>query len=193
VFNERYLEVLQHYGIEASKNTLGNTHENGDVESAHRHFKRAMVQRLRLRGMRGIASLEQYEAFLHQVVPARNPQPQERLTEELAVMRPLPVRPLPAWREDFATVTRWSTVRIARKAYSVKQDHPPAAQFDTLDAETHRAAPATSRSSRGTRTSPIPGVPLVARADHPARHRRRRRSATLTLATPLRNRLNRTR
>ena len=127
MFNERYLEVLQHYGIEASKHTLGNTHENGDVESAHRHFKRAMDQRLRLRGMRGIASLEQYEAFLHQVVPARNPQPQERLTEELAVMRPLPVRPLPAWREDFATVTRWSTVRVARKAYSVKQDHPPAA------------------------------------------------------------------
>ena len=119
VFNERYLEVLEHYGMEASKNTPGNAHENGDVESAHRHFKRAVDQRLRLRGTRDFASLEQYEAFLHQVVATRNAQRQERLTEELAVMRSLPVRPLPAWREEFATVTRWSTVRVARKAYSV--------------------------------------------------------------------------
>ncbi len=119
VFNERYLEVLRHYGMEASKNTPGNAHENGDVESAHRHFKRAVDQRLRLRGTRDFASLEQYEAFLHQVVAARNAERQERLTEELAVMRSLPARALPAWREEFATVTRWSTVRVARKAYSV--------------------------------------------------------------------------
>ena len=71
-FNERYLEVLEHYGMEASKNTPGNAHENGDVESAHRHFKRAVDQRLRLRGRRDFASLEQYEAFLHQVVATRN-------------------------------------------------------------------------------------------------------------------------
>ena len=105
--------------MEASKTTPSNAHENGDVESAHRHFKRAVDQRLRLRGTRDFASLEQYELFLHQVVAARNAERQERLTEERAVMRSLPVRALPAWREEFATVTRWSTVRVARKAYSV--------------------------------------------------------------------------
>ena len=34
--NERYLEVLRHYGMEGSKNTPGNAHENGDVESSER-------------------------------------------------------------------------------------------------------------------------------------------------------------
>jgi hypothetical protein len=118
-FNERYLEVLDHYAMVGSKNTPGNAHENGDVESAHHHFKRAVDQRLRLRGSRDFASLERYEAFLHKVARDRNARRTERLNEELAVMRSLPVRPLPAWREDFATVTRWSTVRVAKKSYSV--------------------------------------------------------------------------
>lgn len=119
VFNERYLEVLEHYGMAGSKNTPGNAHENGDVESAHHHFKRAVDQRLRLRGSRDFESLEHYEQFLHNVARDRNATRSERLTEERAVLRPLPARPLPACREEFATVTRWSTVRVAGKPYSV--------------------------------------------------------------------------
>lgn len=118
-FNERYLEVLSHYSMVGSKNTPGNAHENGDVESAHYHFKRAVDQRLRLRGSRDFASFEHYERFLHKVARDRNTPRADRLAEELAVMRPLPARPLPACREAFATVTRWSTVRVVGKSYSV--------------------------------------------------------------------------
>ncbi|MEJ2239160.1 MAG: IS21 family transposase [Gemmatimonadales bacterium] len=118
-FNERYLEVLNHYSMVGSKNTPGNAHENGDVESSHHHFKRAVDQRLRLRGSRDFSSFEHYETFLHKVARDRNGPRSERLAEELAVMRPLPARPLPACRETFATVTRWSTVRVVGKSYSV--------------------------------------------------------------------------
>lgn len=118
-FNERYLEVLEHYRMAGSRNTPGNAHENGDVESANHHFKRAVDQRLRLRGSRDFEGLEHYEQFLHKVARDRNATRGERLTEERAVLRPLPPRPLPACREEFATVTRWSTVRVAGKPYSV--------------------------------------------------------------------------
>ena len=118
-FNERYLEVLNHYGMTGSKNNPGKANENGDVESSHYHFKRTVDQRLRLRGSRDFTSRAAYRRFLETVLKDRNGQRGERLAEELVVMRSLPARPLPACRDEFATVTRWSTVRIGSKPYSV--------------------------------------------------------------------------
>ena len=34
-FTERYRELIDHYGLRASRNFPGNAHENGDVESAN--------------------------------------------------------------------------------------------------------------------------------------------------------------
>ena len=118
-FNERYLEVLDHYTMTGSKNNPGRANENGDVESSHHHFKRAVDQRLRLRGSRDFPDRSVYLRFLESVVTDRNRRRHGRLAEEQAVMRALPARPLPACRDEFATVTRWSTVRISKKAYSV--------------------------------------------------------------------------
>ncbi|MDP6374548.1 MAG: IS21 family transposase, partial [Pseudomonadales bacterium] len=119
IFNERYLEVLSHYRLSASKNSPGKANENGDVESSHHHFKRAVDQRLRLRSSREFDSRAAYLRFLESVVIDRNSRRTQRLAEEMAVMRALPERPLPACRDEFATVTRWSTVRIGKKPYSV--------------------------------------------------------------------------
>lgn len=118
-FTARYRELLEHYGLEASKNFPGNAHENGDVESSHGHFKRAVDQRLRLRGSRDFASLSEYQAFLQEVIAERNRDRAERVTEERAQLRPLPVRPLPAYRELGVRVSRFSQVRVVGKTYSV--------------------------------------------------------------------------
>lgn len=118
-FNARYLEVLEYYGLRASKNHPGRAHENGDVESAHHQFKRAVDQRLRLRGSRAFTTVAAYEDFLQALLRERNGPRAARLAEEQAVMRSLPVRPLPSCRTLFATVSRWSTVRVVGKAYSV--------------------------------------------------------------------------
>lgn len=118
-FTVRYRELIEHYGMSASRNHPGNAHENGDVESAHGVLKRALDQRLRLRGSREFASGEEYAAFLQAFIEERNAGRAERLGEERARLRPLPVRPLPAYRELFATVSRSSLVRVVGKTYSV--------------------------------------------------------------------------
>lgn len=118
-FTERYRELLDHYGMSASRNYPGNAHENGDVESANGSLKRALDQRLRLRGSRDFASREVYAAFLEECVNARNASRGARLEEERAQLRALPARALPAFRELYVTVSRSCTVRILKRSYSV--------------------------------------------------------------------------
>ena len=118
-FNERYRAVLDHYRLIPTRNNPGQANENGDVESQNHHFKRALDQRLRLRGSRNFASIADYMKLVRRLARERNISRAPQLNEELAVMRALPARPLPACRESFATVTKWSTVRISRKSYSV--------------------------------------------------------------------------
>ena len=49
-FTGRYRGLMDHYGLTAEKTNPDSGHENGDVESAHRHFKDAVDQALMLRG-----------------------------------------------------------------------------------------------------------------------------------------------
>ena len=118
-FTARYREVLAHYGLAASKNRPGRAHENGDVESAHGHFKWAVDQQLRLRGSRDFPSVEQYEAFVRELLAERNHGRRERVADERARLRPLPARALPTCRELEVRVSRGSTIRVVGKTYSV--------------------------------------------------------------------------
>jgi hypothetical protein len=111
--------LIDHYGLRASRNFPGNAHENGDVESANGQLKNAIDQRLRLRGSRAFASREAYEGFLDTCIQARNATRHARTEEERVHLRALPVRPLPAYRESYATVSRSSAVRILKHSYSV--------------------------------------------------------------------------
>ena len=118
-FTERYRELIDHYGLRASRNFPGNAHENGDVESANGRLKYAVDQRLRLRGSRAFASREAYNSFLDGCVQTRNATRAARIEEERPHLRPLPVRPLPSYRESYATVSRASAVRVLKHSYSV--------------------------------------------------------------------------
>ncbi len=118
-FTERYRELLGHYGLRGSKNTPGRAHENGDIESSHGGFKNCVDQRLRLWGRREFETLPEYEGFLQSMVDERNAPREVKLREELTVLRVLPVRPLPAYREEEVRVSRWSTIRVVAKTYSV--------------------------------------------------------------------------
>ena len=118
-FTERYRELTEHYGMRASRNFPGNAHENGDVESANGRLKSTIDQRLRLRGSRAFASREAYENFLGVCVQGRNATRTARIEEERTHLRALPARPLPAYRESYATVSRSSAVRVLKHSYSV--------------------------------------------------------------------------
>lgn len=118
-FTTRYRELLDHYGLRASRNFPGNAHENGDVESVNGGIKSAIDQRLRLRGSRDFTSREAYQGFIDACVTARNAARGSWIEEERGHLRALPARTLPAYRELYATVSRSSTVRIGKRSYSV--------------------------------------------------------------------------
>jgi transposase len=118
-FQERWKNFLQFYGVHPSANNPRRSHENGSVEKSNDLFKNALDQRLRLRGSRNFGSLDAYEAYLREMLHARNRQRRERLTEELKLLQPLPA---PSWadpKELTVTVSAWSTIVVQRAIYSV--------------------------------------------------------------------------
>jgi len=118
-FNERYLAVLAHYGVEPDANTPGRGHENGDVEQSHHRFKRAIEQALLLRGSREFAGRSEYEAFLREILTARNRGRVAKLLDELERMHSLPLSRLDDFRQERVKVSAFSTIRVAENLYSM--------------------------------------------------------------------------
>lgn len=118
-FNERYRQVLGHYGMRPDANTPGRGHENGDVEQAHHRFKRAVAQALLLRGSRDFASQAHYGEFLRAVLAGRNRGRHQKLHEDLQQMRALPPTRLEDYRSLSVLVSRFSTIRVGHNLYSV--------------------------------------------------------------------------
>lgn len=71
-WTDRYLGLMNHYGLSPSTNTPGEAHENGDVEQAHHRFKEAVDQALRARGSRDFADRAAYLNWLGELVRKRN-------------------------------------------------------------------------------------------------------------------------
>jgi hypothetical protein len=71
-FTVRYAALLEHYGMEGTRNNRGMGHENGSVESSHRYLKDQVDQALELRGHRDFADRAAYDEFVRGVVMRRN-------------------------------------------------------------------------------------------------------------------------
>jgi len=115
----RYEALMKHYGMQASHNTPGKGHENGDVEQSHYRFKKAVEQELILRGSRDFSSREEYSDLLKAIVRRRNGGRRERLAQEMAVMRELPERRMEDYTREQAQVTANSTITVKHNTYSV--------------------------------------------------------------------------
>lgn len=118
-YNQVYVEFLEYYSMEPSRNHPGAAHQNGSVESSHGHFKSALEQRLKLAGTRDFGSVDSYRALLRKLVEARNATRGERLRQEREALQSLPAAKLPAYRELPRTVSPGGTVRVANKVYSL--------------------------------------------------------------------------
>jgi len=118
-YNPAYLGLLKHYGLSPRTIHLGRPQENGDIEASNGGLKQALRQHLLLRGNRDFPNLAEYEQFIAQVMTRRNERRQARLTEELAVMKPLTVEPLGAYQEYRLKVNRGSLIRLHKNLYSV--------------------------------------------------------------------------
>ena len=64
----RYQGLLDHYGLKSTRISPSRAHENGVVEQAHRRTKSILAQMLVLRGSRDFASVEEYQAWVREVI-----------------------------------------------------------------------------------------------------------------------------
>ena len=119
-FTERYNALLRHYGVEGRKTNPRSPHENGDIEQRHFRFVRAIEQSLMLRGSGDFASRHEYEAFLCKIRAQLNAGRQEKLAEELAVLRPLPAQRTEDYTRLEMAVSRFSTIRVLVSASSMR-------------------------------------------------------------------------
>jgi hypothetical protein len=118
-FNAEYQELMDHLGLKPRTIGIGACHQNGDVEAANGALKRRIEQYLLLRGSRDFPDVAAYESFLDALIERANATRQQRLNEELAVMRPLAARRLPRHRQLRVRVTSNGTIRVLRNTYSV--------------------------------------------------------------------------
>jgi hypothetical protein len=118
-FNEEYLQLLAHYGMEPRTIHLASPNENGDIEASNGGFKRAVEQHLLLRGSRDFKNFATYEAFLFGIMEKRNAGRQQKLAEEVAVMKPLLVEPWPHMRELNVRVGNNGILRVGANGYTV--------------------------------------------------------------------------
>lgn len=118
-YNVRYLGLLAHYGMKPAVIGVKQPHENGDVESGHRHLRQAIDQALRLKGSRTFCSVAEYEAFVFELLRRRNEQRGQHFEEEKRSLRPLAAGRLAEHEEEMVRVSREGLARVGRQAYSV--------------------------------------------------------------------------
>jgi hypothetical protein len=118
-FNEEYLQLLAHYGLEARAIHVASPNENGDIESINGSLKRAVKQHLLLRGSCDFDSIAAYETFLFGIMDKRNIGRQQKMAEELAVMKPLSMVPWPHMRELNVRVGNNGILRVGANGYTV--------------------------------------------------------------------------
>jgi len=117
--NQRYKEILEHYGIKGHLIGIGKKEQNGDVESSNRALKNRLEQYILLRGGRDFESVEAYQKFVDGVIEEANIPRRVRFEEELKVMRRLEAKKLPEYEELEEKVGPSSTIRVKVNTYSV--------------------------------------------------------------------------
>jgi hypothetical protein len=115
----RYEELCAHYGMTPSRNNRGIAHENGVIESAHGHLKKAIADELLLRGSRDFEDLAAYRCFVDEVVGRRNARNRKRVEIERAALKPLPERRTTDYEEARVLVTSSGGFILRRVFYSV--------------------------------------------------------------------------
>ena len=118
----RYETLMQHYGMTPSRNNPGLAHENGAIESAHGHLKRAIDDALLLRGSRDFEDLASYRRFVDEIVGRRNAHNRKRIEVERETLKPLPKRRTADYEEKIVRSTAFSARRSSRRSRRQSSD-----------------------------------------------------------------------
>lgn len=115
----RYEALCAHYGMAPSRNNRGVAHENGSVESAHGHLKRAIRDALLLRGSRDFESLPVYRAFIDGLVSRRNARNRCAIDIERDMLLVLPRQRTQDFEETLVRVTSSGGFTLRKVFYTV--------------------------------------------------------------------------
>ncbi len=116
---DAYQGLCKHYGMRATTNNLGVSHENGCIETANRSLKHRISQAIALRGSNDFASVRLYRQFIEGIVKAFNKRCKGRLAEEEKSLLALPDRRFMDYSEHSVKVTTSSTITLKRGLYTV--------------------------------------------------------------------------
>lgn len=114
-----YKALCNHYGLQATTNNRGVSHENGSIESPHGHLKRRIRQALVLRGGNDFASIADYQTWLTTVVNTHNQRNASAITAERKHLQPLPAMRTLDYTIVTVKVTRASTITARCVLYTV--------------------------------------------------------------------------
>src|SRR5215468_6529596 len=103
----------------AFRNLDRHAHENGTIESAHGHLKKAIEDALLLRGTRRFDDLDAYRRFVDEVVGRRNRRNSKRLDIERPSLLALPAHRTGDYEEKLLTVTSRSGFTLRKVFYTV--------------------------------------------------------------------------
>lgn len=117
--NRAYQGFCQHYGIDATTNNLGVSHENGAIETAHGSLKHRLDQAIKLRRSADFDSIKAYQAFIDRSIARLNRYTLSRFQEEQKVLKPLPKERFMDFTELTVKVTSSSTIAVKRGLYTV--------------------------------------------------------------------------
>ena len=115
----RYEAFCGHYGMVATRNNPGVAHENGSIESAHGHLKRALADALLLRASRDFDDLPAWRGFVDEIVARGNARNAKRIDQERLALKDLPLRKTADYEEVNVDVTTSSAFTLRKVFYSV--------------------------------------------------------------------------
>ena len=118
LLTRRYEALCSHYGMRPSRNNLGESHENGSIESRQGTLKRTMEQALLLRGHRDFTDLDAYRHFVAEVFGRLNARVARKFTEERKLLMALPTRRSSDYEEVDARVTKYGTMTVKKVLYT---------------------------------------------------------------------------
>jgi hypothetical protein len=116
---QRYEMLCAHYGMQPTRNNRGVAHENGSIESAHGHLKKAVSDALLMRGSSDFASLAGYRRFIDEIVGRKNARSTRRIEAERAALLPLPAQRSGDYEETVVTVTTSGGFLLRKVFYTV--------------------------------------------------------------------------
>ncbi len=115
----RYDALCVHYGMEPTRNNRGIAHENGVIESAHGHLKKAVKDALLMRGVSDFDDLASYRRFIGEIVSRKNAHNTKRIEAERLVLQSLPGQRTADYEETIVTITSSGGFTLRKVFYTV--------------------------------------------------------------------------